>query len=309
MSRTKNWCWTLNNYTPEEQQQIERLCAEEAATYVCFGQEVGAQGTRHLQGYCEVATRKRIAGIKALSGLSRAHLEPRRGSQEQAIEYCRKDGQFSEFGTKSVVSQGKRSDLDAFKESIDAGRSEAEVADDYFGVWSRHPELYHRYKRLKSAKQARDIRVVFLWGEPGTGKTRGVFETYPDAWINSDPSLQWFDGYNGESIVLLDDYRGQASDAFILKLLDRYPMQVPVKGGFRDWLPTTIFVTSNCDPREMHVPVAQAFRRRIHAIHHLQGNLYAAGCEPQLEVFLRVLRPLVQGGADDPRDAIQVEGL
>lgn len=299
MSRAKAWVFTLNNPLDTEEKELPGSVEGDIVTYICWGRETGEEGTPHLQGYLETEQRIRLPGLKKIEGLQRAHFEVRRGTQEQAIVYCRKDGDFLEFGTKCVVSRGRRSDLQSFKESVDEGDTEIEVAEKHFGVWGSHPELYHRYRRLRAEKLSREVRVVFLWGEPGTGKTRGVFESYPDVWINSDPTLQWFDGYNGEETVLLDDYRGGASDAFILKVLDRYPLQVPVKGGFRPWLPTTIFISSNADPRTIHCAVGAAFLRRIETIHHLAGNLYAAGCESQLGVYLRILAPLARADAEE----------
>lgn len=291
-SRCKRWVFVVNNFTEEEEKHIVHAHPD-PAEYIVFGREVApSTGTPHLQGYLELKVRTRGTALKKVLGFERAKLIPAKGTAEQNRVYATKDGDFVEFGTPVVVGAGRRTDLVAFREGVDGGADEVQIAEDHFAVWARHPELFHRYKRLKCAKQAREVRVVFLWGLPGTGKTRGVFESYPDVWINSDPSLQWFDGYNGESVVLLDDYRGGASDAFILKLLDRYPLQVAIKGGFRPWLATTVFITSNEDPRLLHAAVSAAFMRRIHSVHHLQGNLYAAGCEAQLAVYLRVIQPL-----------------
>lgn len=59
----------------------------------------------------------------------------------------------------------------------------------------------------------------------------------------------WFDGYEGQDDVLMDDYQCSMLDReFFLRLLDRYPMQVPVKGGFVEWRPKRIIITSNHNP-------------------------------------------------------------
>lgn len=73
--------------------------------------------------------------------------------------------------------------------------------------------------------------------------------------------------------MLLDDYRGGAQDSMILKLLDIYPLQVPVKGGFVDWSPDRIFITSNISPPWTHGMISAPLRRRIHGTLHFLGEL------------------------------------
>lgn len=98
-TKSKYWCFTLNNYTAEDVEKINDLVEAEGApaNYVVVGKEVGESGTPHLQGYIEFTNRKTFASVKRYIG-SRAHIEPRRGSQEEAIEYCKKDGNFYERG-------------------------------------------------------------------------------------------------------------------------------------------------------------------------------------------------------------------
>lgn len=56
----------------------------------------------------------------------------------------------------------------------------------------------------------------------------------------------WFDGYNGQDVMLLDDFGpGMMCINFLKRLLDRYPVQLPVKGGSVALRAKTIFITSN----------------------------------------------------------------
>jgi hypothetical protein len=111
--RTKYWCFTLNNYTDEETAAINSLTNEPKVLYIIVGREVGASGTRHYQGYLELSTRLRLANVKQLPGLERAHFENRRGSAQQASDYCAKDGDILvQTGSLSRTTPGKRSDLE-----------------------------------------------------------------------------------------------------------------------------------------------------------------------------------------------------
>lgn len=258
----KHWCFTLNNYTPEEVELVNSSVENGNCVYLCYGFETGEENTPHIQGYFSLPKKKRLSSLKKVAGFSRAHLEIRRGTVDEAIAYCEKDGDFHEFGTRPR-GQGNRSDLQAIQKQIDEGASEVEIADNHFGQWCVHRNSFKAYRDLKASRAVRDVEVYCLWGEPGTGKTRFVYESFPDVFIVDDTSLKWFDGYQGESTVLIDDYRGEGSGALMLRLLDRYPLRVPIKGGFVQWKPTTIFITSNLPPPFGHDSIRAPLLRRI----------------------------------------------
>lgn len=98
-SKTRNWCFTLNNYTVSDETYLSNITKTAWCLYIIFGKETGENGTPHLQGYIELKNCMKLTGLKAKFG-SRYHFEPRRGSQAQAIDYCKKDGNWKEFGNK-----------------------------------------------------------------------------------------------------------------------------------------------------------------------------------------------------------------
>lgn len=92
-----NWTFTLNNYRDEDFDHLEQLYRQNHFKYLIYGKEVcPTTGTIHLQGFCQLSKKQRFAGVKKLLG-SKYHIE-------QAIhpwfaaEYCKKDGEFNEFG-------------------------------------------------------------------------------------------------------------------------------------------------------------------------------------------------------------------
>lgn len=63
----------------------------------------------------------------------------------------------------------------------------------------------------------------------------------------------WFDEYHYEDCVILDDFRTHwCHYSYLLRLLDKYPMSVPVKGGFRAWRPKVIIVTCMKKPEDLY---------------------------------------------------------
>lgn len=275
-TQSKYWCFTLNNPTEAETTSLGHLVADTSnvVTFLLYGRERGESGTPHLQGYLELSRRARLTAVKRLIGI-RCHLERRRGTQQEATVYCQKEDQDPvQYGIKSIDKSGERNDLKNIQQLILSGTSELDIANDYFSRWIVYRRSFERYRQLNTPNGIRpQLRVYVLWGEAGTGKTRYVYEKYPDLFSVPDSSLKWFDGYNGESTVLIDDYRGDGEDCYILKVLDIYPLKVPVKGDFTEWRPDRIFLTSNLDPSLWHSNVYPALARRIHKTIKFEGPM------------------------------------
>lgn len=81
-TRSRYWVFTLNNYTEADPDRISGLVSDGVASYVVIGKEVGANGTRHLQGYIEFSQRLRFSRVRNLLG--RCHIESRNGTAQQA---------------------------------------------------------------------------------------------------------------------------------------------------------------------------------------------------------------------------------
>lgn len=237
-----NWCFTLNNYSPDEKQYINDLVdINERVVYLCYGEEVGDNGTPHLQGYIEFRRTVKFGGVRAI--LPRCHIEARRGTQEQAIIYCQKDGKFFEFGTKKNVT-GKKDYVNALN------FAKEDKIDDI------DPQMQIQYYTTLK-KIASDNRVIPIslnweeppnewhWGPTGTGKSKYCRQTYPDAYIKM--CNKWWDGYKGEPNVLMEDigttheYLGD----HIKIWADRYGFRAEVKYDTGPLRPQKLIITSN----------------------------------------------------------------
>lgn len=95
--RERSWCFTLNNPESEERRRLNDLVANEQITYMCFGEEEGDEKeVPHLQGFIYFVNKKSLTQLKKLLG--RAHWEVKKGSYQQAKSYCKKDGDWFEWG-------------------------------------------------------------------------------------------------------------------------------------------------------------------------------------------------------------------
>jgi len=139
MPGSKNWCFTLNNYTDADIDRIRSVESETSFSYCVFGKETGDSGTPHLQGFICFKARKTLASLVALLG--QAHYTVARQIQN-SIAYCKKDGDFTELGTPPATSAGQRTDLEAFKEDVKQGNL---VTKD---LRELHSEVFAKYPRF-----------------------------------------------------------------------------------------------------------------------------------------------------------------
>jgi hypothetical protein len=141
MSIAKNWCYTWNNYTDDDVLRLSGLvdAPESIVAYMIFGKEVGDSGTPHLQGAVCFTKKQRMAQVKAVLG-GDPHLEVVRNINAK-INYCKKEGDWYEFG-ELQTSQGKRSDIEAFKDDIKAGMlSLKEIREAHSEVYAKFPRF------------------------------------------------------------------------------------------------------------------------------------------------------------------------
>lgn len=291
--QSKYWCFTINNFGVDEILQLRNVGRRlEEVSFVIFGRE-GRSTTPHIQGYVEFSTKTRLRSATRLIG-RRAHMERRRGTSVEAAEYCRKENDYEEFGSISVPHQGMRTDLLEIQRSIDRSTSEMDIARDYFTRWVVYRRSFSAYRQLLLGETNREPpRVILLWGGAGTGKTRIAYQYDPNLWSCPSPTLEWFDGYNGQETVLFDDFIGEGvNGGTLLRILDRYPIVVPVKGGFVVFRPRTIFLTANVAPLFGLVIDISAFRRRIHSTYRfgLGHTELDFSDEHSISVFVERLR-------------------
>lgn len=262
-------CFTLNNYTEEE---YEECCSIlEKQQYAIVGREIApTTGTPHLQGYCELKTQKRFDTLKRQWG-NRYRFASCVGTQEQNITYCSKeDKNAREFGQRR--ESGSRSDLD--KVRLDAAQYGMRSVVRY----ANNQQINVAQKFLTYCEEPRASKptVHWLFGPTGSGKSRKAQELAgdDDVYWKSD-SNKWFDGYDGHSIVVLDDLRDTWFDfTDLLTLLDRYPRRVECKGGSRQWKPEVIIITSAEHPKSFYPESRENKKQLIRRIDHIE---YIAG--------------------------------
>lgn len=291
--QSKFYCFTVNNYSFDDETDI-KVHAEDwkdtDASYCIFGKEIAPDtGTPHLQGYIEYSKKKRFAWVKRRFPRG-THIEARKGTAAQAAEYCKKGDDIWETGAISQPRRGRRTDLDAIRQAIHAGATDLDIAEQHFSQWVQYRRAFREYRVLTRTAGPRGVPTVsVLWGPTGTGKTRVVWHLHApeDVYVYCQPGggakrgsgPVWFDGYCGQPVVLFDDFRGEIPFGFFLRVLDRYEMDVPIKGGFTPFKPRKIYITSNEPPSQWFGDTITgmdfaALERRLTTLEHVTSDIF-----------------------------------
>nr|QXP07808.1 MAG: replication associated protein [Arizlama virus] len=237
--RNRGFCFTVNNYTEATKINLETL---EGISYIVCGCEVGESGTPHIQGYVHFETPKTL---KYVRGRIPGHIEVRRGSVEQAVNYCKKTGNFTEKG-EIPKGPGKAS-KDIYGEILRRAKlGETKwIEDNYPKVW------IHQSHRLKSFRETPTVildAIVHEWwyGPTGTGKSRTVWELYPNHYQKE--LNKWWCGYENEEVVVIEEWspKNECTGSQLKIWADRYPFTGQIKGGsLKKIRPLKIIVLSN----------------------------------------------------------------
>jgi len=270
----RNFCFTLNNYekVTDESSGVTRVAQVEwlrqRCTYIVWGKEVGESGTPHLQGYAECKT-----PIKFDTFVKHCHdvnVEKRMGPAKAASDYCKKGEQSHDewkalnvngpnYGLNADVfeegmcsNQGKRNDIETCTDMINEGKRMREVAEDNPQAFVKFHRGLQAYKTLMTPARSAPPEVIVRYGPTGSGKSLMAHHETSDAFVWKPQMGQWWDGYDGETNVILEEFRGQIAFEHLLDLLDRYECKVQVKGGMAQFVGSKIVICSPCPPWEWY---------------------------------------------------------
>ena len=242
MNRSRKYIFTWNSPPDDWSNSLDDIQCK----YIIAGKEhAPTTGRLHLQGFLYFAIVKSAAQVRRL--LPGCHVETARGTPEQCITYCSKeDPEPYERGEKPL-SQTDKGNLE--KEKWQTIWDLAKSGD----IESIEPSIRIRYysaiRKIERDFMPPVARLagpcgIWIWGVAGAGKSRAVLDQFPDAYPK--PRSKWWDGYQGERVVYLDDisvFHVSLGDE--LKLwADAYPFIGEIKGGSRKIRPTTFVVTS-----------------------------------------------------------------
>ena len=272
------WVFTINNWTEDDLAECEKLASHRSVRYLVYGKEIGKQGTPHLQGFIELKrTPQRWSWLR--KRLTRAWLDPKypKSTRDHARNYCLKDGDFTEFGEWIPDAQGTRTDLKEITDAITRGETSVDT------LALEHPKKYHLYARTFSKVEDLALRARFrtwmttctwFYGPSGTGKSHRAYEGYdPKTHYIWKDDNGWQDGYTGQPIVIINEFRGGIRYDEFLQLVDKWPYHLRRRGREpAPFLAKHIIVTSALSPSQLYCRRHEAddieqLKRRVKVVH------------------------------------------
>lgn len=275
--RSRGWCFTLNNYTEEEKVALLQI----DCNYIVCGYEVGEQQTPHIQGYVLFNNPRDFNSTKRLLG-ERCHIEKQKGNCVQAMEYCKKDGNFEERGRtpQPQSEEGGKANKKRYEEAKKAAE-EGRFDDIPADLYTRHLNTYHKMRDMALKQEDLDIddaqmKSHFFWlhGPTGTGKSHTARALSKQLGC-SEPYLKqlnkWWNDYRNQKVTIIEEADPKKCEhlaTFFKQWADKWKFAADVKfsayGGIR---PEYLIVTSNytiaeCFPNEAdYLPLERRFNQ------------------------------------------------
>jgi len=281
--RKMNWVFTWNN--PDYDQEQPNVWPN--VKYAIWQHEVGASGTPHYQGYVCFDKLMSLAQLRELFPHV-SHWEPRRGTHAEAKAYCSKSDTRTHgpFEHGIDLAQGQRTDLAAAAEYA-KDHTMSEVAEEYPTLYVRYERGLKSYKNIITPDRQTHTQLVIYWGPPLTGKSTRARELWPDAfWLKRARSGEpWWDGYDGQATVIIDEFYGWISVDTMCRLIDFTPMSVEAKGTTVKFTSERIVILSNKSPEEWWSCELYGMRRRLDqaSIMHVTHPIWSTPPPPTWE--------------------------
>lgn len=285
---------TINNPLDHgfDHSAIKKTLVENFTTlkYFCMADEVGETGTYHTHVYVFFTSRVRFSKVK--KHFESAHIDIAKGTPKHNLDYIQKkgkwaetekattsiDGTFEEWGDMPQ-KKGKREDMELLYEMIENGMSNAEIIqenpDFILHITTmdrvRLTLLTEKYKNTRRL----NLKVIYISGETGTGKTRGVLDKHGDGQVYKVNDYKHpFDSYACQPVICFDEFRSQLQISDMLSFTDIYPVELPSRYANKTMCAETIYFTSNWDLEMQYKNVQydnptswKAFLRRIKEVH------------------------------------------
>ena len=258
-------------------------------TYICMADEQGSCYHTHI--FVVFASRVRFSMVKRY--FEEAHIEKCKGSVSDNVNYVKKtgrwetdeskqekkiEGTFEEFGTQPPDTKGRRRDLTELYQMVMENMSSMEIVaqnQDYLLILDKIERVRTMILTEKYKDTVRlDLKVIYVSGATGTGKTRGILEKhgYSNVYRVTD-YIHPFDSYNCQPVIAFEEFRSSMRISEMLLYCDIYPIELPARYSNKYACYNTIYLVSNWCLEKQYAEVQrddkeswEAFLRRIHKV-------------------------------------------
>lgn len=312
MKSARSYLLTINNYEKSDDELMNYIKdLTKSLKYAIFQREIGdKKSTEHIQLYIEFTRGTEFTYIK--KWFPKAHIEARKGSREQARNYCMKDETRKEghepveIGDWKPDQQGKRTDITIVLDMLENGATLDEIRQQYTTTYFRYMNKLKQYQQEllveENKNKFRNLTVNYVFGTTGVGKTRSIMEYfgYDNVYRITDYKNPW-ELYNSQQVVMFEEFRSSLPIEQMLNYLDGYPLQLPARYTNKYACFTQVFIVSNWRFAQQYQFVQQdypetydAFKRRIHGIFNIYDDksleFFNAYLKKTDDVFLTAMR-------------------
>lgn len=261
-TRRKCWFGTDNAYSKKKTSSIKKALEQDTniiRAIVAIEKGKSAK-KRHYQFYIELKNAMTYTAVqkKYFSG-DKAHLEKRKGTAWEAWQYC-SDTKSDGTHVSNLVTIGDppeelytkaKSVWPPIYKRIEDGASMAALRVEFLNTVPRYhkfiADLIYQRDIVQYKNRFRPLNVMWYWGPPRTGKTRGAMELVDAPHLIhrvSDYKNPW-DSYDGQEYVLFDEFHGQVAISTMLQLLDDYYPELPCRYNNKIGKYHTVVICSN----------------------------------------------------------------
>jgi len=307
-SQSRKWALVINN--PKECGFTHDVICESLMkffpNYFCMADEIAKTGTFHTHIFIYSHSPIRFNTLKNRFPI--AHIEKAYGSSKDNRDYILKcgkwekdekaetsiEGSFYEYGEIPKERDENNPKMSMLIENIRDGKQTTEIIDS-------SPEFAFRIRDIDILRQTlnaerflsenRDLSVTYIFGSTGTGKTRSIFQKHDARDICRITNYRVgkginFDAYNGQDVLVFEEFNSQIPIEDMLNYLDIYPLNLPARYNDRTACYTKVYITSNISIYEQYKDAQiyrpetwRAFLRRIDKIYeyHKDGNITERG--------------------------------
>ena len=283
---------TINNPTQHgyDHSRIKSILASfSGLVYWCMCDEIGEQRTPHTHIF--MVSRNSVMFDTLHKRFYGAHIEQANGSNQENRDYVRKEGKwledakhetnladtFEEWGELPPDRTKGETQAQQIMQMVTDGKTNSEIIAEIPGAYNKLPYIEQARQTLLNERFKdtwRNLQVTYIWGQTGAGKTRSVMEHYgySNVYRVTDYSHP-FDGYNGQDVILFEEFRSSLPLSAMLNYLDGYPVELPCRYCNKVACFTKVFLISNIPLDKQYTNVQReepeswnAFRRRIDSV-------------------------------------------
>lgn len=275
--RSRGWLITLPYKVDETVYRIKYIIEslDKYTNYIFQVEKGGNTDYIHYQIYVEHSQQIRFSTLKAK--FPHAHLEVRKGSKVEAWEYCSKEDtrRFGPWFKGEKPSEDPSLTKRAlYIADIGLGLSDKELLLKYPGIFKlKEVNEFRSILGIDLYSENRDVKVKYLWGLSRTGKSSYVHSLYKnkDLYVVSDYERDPFGSYDGQKVIVFEEFRGDIPLKSMLQYLDRYPVMLPCRYANKPAQFTEVWIISNWNLEFQYNTATaddvEAFRNRIKEVY------------------------------------------